>query len=465
MKEAGKYLLSFALYHPQMKQTPLATQIAAEYKKRTGSDINRLVLQAADSLELVIQGIEAAKSTDADKLIKAMQTMKFESLRGISNFSTAPGYSLPAVARDPVRELRAHGREAADRADGADPGAGPEVRSRRRSSARRSDVARPRRPPPRGEDVAPAASLPEARTDRMLALDLLVNGLIYGCFYALMAVGLAMIFGVLKVVNFAHGEFFMVGAYTYVLVSLKLGVSPWLALPGAAVAGAAARLGGRAAADAAALRRLRELGLHEGRVRRRRHLRPVAAARSTWSTRSVGPYSFRGPALVDVGRFALGPVMLTGQKAIAALRRRRAHGRPGALHQAIGVGPADPGGRAEPARRLARRHRRDAHHEPHLRRSRALLAALSGALLAPLINPSPDVGAFPAIKSYVIVVLGGMGSIWGAMIAALMLGVLEAFFSVYVSYDYRDAFGLIILVAGAAASGRRGCSARRGASV
>jgi branched-chain amino acid transport system permease protein len=76
-----------------------------------------------------------------------------------------------------------------------------------------------------------------------------------------------------------------------------------------------------------------------------------------------------------------------------------------------------------------------------------MLAALSGALLAPLVNPSPDVGAFPAIKSYVIVVLGGMGSVWGAMLAALILGVSEAFFSVYVSYDYRDAFGLAILVA------------------
>src|SRR6185437_2358946 len=75
-----------------------------------------------------------------------------------------------------------------------------------------------------------------------------------------------------------------------------------------------------------------------------------------------------------------------------------------------------------------------------------LLAALSGALLAPLINPSPDVGAFPAIKSYVIVVLGGMGSVWGAMLASLLLGVLESFFAVYVSYDYRDAFGLLILI-------------------
>ncbi|MEO8654054.1 MAG: ABC transporter substrate-binding protein, partial [Ramlibacter sp.] len=92
VKESGKYLLSFALYHPQMKQTKLASDIAAEYKKRTGGDINRLVLQAADSLELVIQGIQAAKSTDSDKLIKAMQTMKFESLRGVSDFSTKPGY-------------------------------------------------------------------------------------------------------------------------------------------------------------------------------------------------------------------------------------------------------------------------------------------------------------------------------------------------------------------------------------
>ena len=74
------------------------------------------------------------------------------------------------------------------------------------------------------------------------------------------------------------------------------------------------------------------------------------------------------------------------------------------------------------------------------------LAALSGALLAPLINASPDVGAFPAIKSYVIVVLGGMGSMPGSIIASLMLGVLEGFGAVYISYDYRDTFGLVILM-------------------
>ena len=94
VKEAGKYMLSFALYHPQIKQTPLATEIAAEYKKRTGNEVNRLVLQAADSLELVIQGLQAAKSTEPDTLLKAMQAMKFDSLRGVSNFSTAAGYGF-----------------------------------------------------------------------------------------------------------------------------------------------------------------------------------------------------------------------------------------------------------------------------------------------------------------------------------------------------------------------------------
>jgi len=279
----------------------------------------------------------------------------------------------------------------------------------------------------------------------MLAVDLFVNGLIFGLFYALMAVGLAMIFGVLKVVNFAHGEFYMVGAYTYVLCATKMGVSPWLALPMAAIAGAAL-----------------------GALVERLLMRPLYAGYGSWSImkdeyavvvtfglslllinlvdKIVGPYPFRGPALIETSRFAIGPVMLNGQKLIAA-----------GLSVALLVGLALFIKRSLWGRQI------QAVAQNRLGASLAgidatrvtalifaisgLLAALAGALLAPLINPSPDVGAFPAIKSYVIVVLGGMGSIWGAMIASLLLGVLEAFFAVYVSYDYRDAFGLLILMA------------------
>ncbi len=56
----------------------------------------------------------------------------------------------------------------------------------------------------------------------MLTLDLLINGLIIGVFYALMAVGLSLIFGILKIVNFAHGEFYMLGAYAYTLAAITL---------------------------------------------------------------------------------------------------------------------------------------------------------------------------------------------------------------------------------------------------
>src|SRR6202521_531067 len=278
----------------------------------------------------------------------------------------------------------------------------------------------------------------------MLALDLFVNGLIFGLFYALMAVGLAMIFGVLKVVNFAPGEFSMVGASTSVLCAMKLDVPPWVALPMAALAGAAL-----------------------GWVVERTLMRPLYAGYASWSImkdeyavvvtfglslllinlvdKVVGPYPYRGPTLIETSRFALGPVMLNGQKLIAA-----------AISIALLVGLALFIKRSLWGRQIqavAQNRLGASLAGIDATRTTSLifaiagsLAALAGALLAPLINPSPDVGAFPAVKSYVIVVLGGMGSIWGAMIAALLLGVLESFFAVYVSYDYRDAFGLLILM-------------------
>jgi branched-chain amino acid transport system permease protein len=278
----------------------------------------------------------------------------------------------------------------------------------------------------------------------MLAADLFINGLIIGLFYALMAVGLSMIFGVLKIVNFAHGEFYMVGAYAYVLISLKLGVSPWIALPLAAAAGAAL-----------------------GWLVERLLMRPLYAGYGSWSImkdeyavvvtfglslllinlvdKIVGPYPYRGPPLIETARFAIGPVMLNGQKLIAAglslsilvglalFIKRSLWGRQIQAVAQNRLGASLAGIDAIRATSL-------------IFAISGLLAALAGGLLAPVINPAPDVGAFPAIKSYVIVVLGGLGSIWGSMVAALLLGVLESFFAVYVSYDYRDAFGLLVLI-------------------
>lgn len=278
----------------------------------------------------------------------------------------------------------------------------------------------------------------------MLNVDLFANGLVIGSFYALMAVGLTLIFGILKVVNFAHGEFYMVGAYAFTLAATRLGIGPWAALPVALAAGAAL-----------------------GWITERALMRPLYAGYGSWGMmrdeyavvvtfafslllvnlvdKVVGPYPTRGPPLLDVTRIRLGPVLLTGQKLVAT-----------------GVGTAVIVALALLVRFSVWGRRVRAVAQNRLGASLAgidtarasslvftlsgALAALAGALLAPIINASPDVGAFPAIKSYVIVVLGGMGSLPGSIVASLALGVLESFGAVYVSYDYRDTFGLAILV-------------------
>ena len=278
----------------------------------------------------------------------------------------------------------------------------------------------------------------------MLNIDLLVNGLIVGVLYALMAVGLSLIFGILKVVNFAHGEFYMLGSYAYTLAAAAFGVSPWLALPVAVAAGWAL-----------------------GFVTERLLMRPLYAGYSSWGLmkdeyavvvtfafsillvnlvdKVVGPYPRLGPALIDASRIRLGPVMLSGQKLVAtgiglfviailafAVRSTSWGKRIQAVAQnRLGASLAG----IDTARASSA-----------VFSAAGALAALAGALLAPIINASPDVGAFPAVKSYVIVVLGGMGSMPGSILASLVLGVLESFGAVYVSYGYRDTFGLVILV-------------------
>ncbi|HEU4661289.1 MAG TPA: branched-chain amino acid ABC transporter permease [Pseudolabrys sp.] len=278
----------------------------------------------------------------------------------------------------------------------------------------------------------------------MLTLDLLINGLIIGVFYALMAIGLSLIFGILKIVNFAHGEFYMVGAYAYTLAALSLGISPWLGIPLALV-----------------------IGLLLGLVVERLLMRPLYSGYTSWGVmrdeyavivtfalsiflinivdKVVGPFAYKGPPLVNISRVTVGPLAMSGHRLVAALiaiavivtvaliirysfwgRQIQAvsQNRLGASLAGIDTAKASAivfalaGG----------------------------LAAVSGALLANIFNPTPDVGVFPAIKSYTIVVLGGMGSVPGSIVASLVLGVLESFGGVYISYQYRDTFGLFILI-------------------
>ncbi|MBK5205106.1 MAG: ABC transporter substrate-binding protein [Polaromonas sp.] len=94
VKDAGKYMLSFGLYHPQMPMPKVGQEVSAEYTKRTKGEPNRLIFQAADSLLLIVEAIKQGKSTDPATIIKTLQTMKFEGVRGPFQFSQQPGFTF-----------------------------------------------------------------------------------------------------------------------------------------------------------------------------------------------------------------------------------------------------------------------------------------------------------------------------------------------------------------------------------
>jgi branched-chain amino acid transport system substrate-binding protein len=74
--------------------TTIGKDVAAEYTKRTKNEPNRLIFQAADSLLLVADAIRQAKSADPKAITKALQTMKYEGVRGPFQFSHEQGYAF-----------------------------------------------------------------------------------------------------------------------------------------------------------------------------------------------------------------------------------------------------------------------------------------------------------------------------------------------------------------------------------
>ena len=70
----------------------------------------------------------------------------------------------------------------------------------------------------------------------MTLLQVVVSGLLLGAVYALFSSGLTLIWGMMNVVNFAHGDFVMLGMYTAVMVWTALGGGPWASVPVAAIA-------------------------------------------------------------------------------------------------------------------------------------------------------------------------------------------------------------------------------------
>lgn len=275
-------------------------------------------------------------------------------------------------------------------------------------------------------------------------LSLTTTGLVMGIIYALMALGLTLIFSILGVINFAHGEFYMLGGYlSYFLLSFLTGVNPFVAVLAAGVLGIVVGL---------VFEYLFLRPMHRGRIERPAEYAILITFGLSFFLQNLalsvfGPYPHRPPSFfsgaIDLGLVRIGADRLAASifallllvlllllinrtwigKALQAVSQNKDAAaivginplRMNTLAFGLGVG----------------------------------LAAVAGALLAPSFSVTPDVGAVPSIRSYVIIVLGGMGSIPGSILGGLLIGVGESLGAGYFpdpsrALNYKTVFGLVI---------------------
>jgi branched-chain amino acid transport system permease protein len=264
-----------------------------------------------------------------------------------------------------------------------------------------------------------------------------VNGLVLGGTYALLGIGLTLIFGLMSVVNFAHGEFYTLGAYAAFAALALAGAGFVVALAAAIVAGAV--LGGLC--ERVLLRPLRGESIDT----------TMLVMIGVWIAMQNGellvwggvaksiPHPFPTAPLV-LGPLSIAPlrlfVFVTALVLIAAahllIQRTR-------LGRAMRATFQDRDTAALMGVKVERIHTATFAFG-------SALAAAAGALLGPIFLAYPSMGDLAALKAFSVVILGGLGNFAGATVGGLLLGVAEEMGAGYVSSGYRDAVGFVIII-------------------
>jgi branched-chain amino acid transport system permease protein len=249
----------------------------------------------------------------------------------------------------------------------------------------------------------------------MFLLEQVVNGLVLGGYYLLIALGLSLIFSIGGVVNLAHGAFYAFGAYVAVALTEHIGFGPAIVLSPVAVA---------------------LLGLLFERFILRRFYTadPVLGLLVTFGLAMMAeqllriifgaaplsqtmPQSLKGAVFVGDFLFSRYRLMLLGVVAVVLvgvwlLLQKTAFGR------VVRAGIQRPDMVAALGITL----------QPYLTAIVVLgvsMAALAGALFAPITIVHPAMGAEIITVAFVVVVIGGLGSFWGVVLAALLVGVVR----------------------------------------
>lgn len=264
---------------------------------------------------------------------------------------------------------------------------------------------------------------------------ILVNGLTSGAFYVLMALGFTLIFGILRLVNFAHGEFYMLGAFVVYHLTTQLGLDYFSAVAlSALVIGLAGMMVEK---TVFAPLRGRELSMLMSALGLQIAIQGVMAVvegvdgfsipspvsgvyRSSWLAFPYERLLVVGLTIVVLAGFYLVIKHSTLGKSLRAV----AQDGEAALMQGIPVNRV-----YAIAFGLG-----------------AALAAIAGGLIAPIFSLHVYMGQAALLKAFIVVILGGLGSIPGAVVGGLLLGVAESAFATLFGGLTAEMLGFLLIM-------------------
>jgi len=271
-------------------------------------------------------------------------------------------------------------------------------------------------------------------------LQVLLNGLMLGGLFAIVAIGLTLIFGIVKVVNFAHGEFLMAGMFVTWLITTRLGLHPYasviIVVPMMFLLGALTQrvlIQPLMSAEDDHVQIFATVGLSTAMIN-------LALLIFGADIANTPNFNLRTP-------IEIGPVrILTGQLYIFIA----------AIILVIALQLFLKNSQTGRAIRAVAQHRVAAElmgvNVPRIYiLSFGLGAAcvgLAAVLIAPLYPTSSNIGTYFVLTAFVVVVLGGLGSIPGAFFGALVIGLVDSLSGFYIGSDLREAvvFGIFLLI-------------------
>lgn len=266
---------------------------------------------------------------------------------------------------------------------------------------------------------------------------LIANGLVTGSFYALSALGLTLVFGLMRVVNFAHGDLFMIGGLLGWALTADYSVNFFAAMLIVAVVMAAAGW----VIDRVLIERVRDQGEEAG-ILLTIGLSIFIANTALLAVGST-PHKVLSPFLSRPVFF--GPVVVTQARLwtvgialvlIAATHVLIQHTKLGAAMRATFQDPM--------AARLVGIRTRNIYGATFA--LGAVVAGLAGMLLGSIYVAQPSIGGIISLKAFVVVILGGLGSFAGAIVGGLLLGVTEAIWGGYIATGTVDAIGFALVI-------------------